>query len=259
MHTVGRHALRVPDGSDGPPNVPLWMDRLATDLSDVAKDNQGTVGARPTSTALSPGIAGRYFATTDELDAGAARRRLYRDAGQAWDELATVPVSDRMVAANTLTEAKLANGATGLAKGSFSGYTTAGSVAATPAKVLFDAEEWDPSGWFSIAAGATQGRFTPQTAGLYRLSWLVTAGGILVADAYLKATVFKNGALYRGGPTVYQRGASLPAAAGGSAIVQANGTTDYFEVFVYQGSGGAIAFTGGAANTFFQGELVGRL
>jgi hypothetical protein len=104
VHTVGRWALRVPDGSDGPPNVPLWMDRLAVDLTDVAKDNQGTLAARPPSTALSPGVSGRYFATTDELDAGAARRRVYRDFGLGWDEFATLPVSRRMLDAGLAAE-----------------------------------------------------------------------------------------------------------------------------------------------------------
>jgi len=81
VHTVGRHALRVPDGTDGPPNVPLWMDRLATDLSDVAKDNQGTLAARPVSTAPSPGIAGRYYRDSD-------RGYVTRDYGTGWQLLA---------------------------------------------------------------------------------------------------------------------------------------------------------------------------
>jgi hypothetical protein len=100
---IGRWGLRAPDGAEVP-NVPLWMQRLAADLSDVAKDNQGTLGARPVSTTLTPGISGRYFTTTDELDGGVARRRSYRDAGTAWDELATLPVSRRMLDAAVVRE-----------------------------------------------------------------------------------------------------------------------------------------------------------
>lgn len=88
MLQIGRHNLRVPESSDGPPDIPLAFNRLATDLSDVAKDNQGTLAARPVSTAISPGIAGRYFYVTGD-PVPANNGRLWRDYGTGWVEVAT--------------------------------------------------------------------------------------------------------------------------------------------------------------------------
>jgi hypothetical protein len=257
VHTVGRWALRVPDGSDGPPNVPLWMDRLAVDLTDVAKDNQGTVAARPTSSTLTPGVSGRYFTTTDELDAGAARRRVYRDAGTAWDELATVPISDRQIGAAALTEAKMAAGATGLAKGSFSVYrSTNAATSVGPAVIVFDVESgnagvWDASGWYDPVTG----RFTPQLAGRFRLG----AGAQFnpIAGASQTLELYKNGAVAkRLGSDGFVSG-TIGLHLSGSATVEANGTTDFFDVR-WSGSS-ANAPLGGAHLTYFQGELIGRV
>lgn len=102
--TIGRWGLRVPDGSELP-NVPLWLNRLATDLSDVAKDNQGTLAARPVSTALSPGIAGRWYTTTDE----AGGRRTYRDHGTGWEEIPLVPIATADLADRAVTALKIEN------------------------------------------------------------------------------------------------------------------------------------------------------
>jgi hypothetical protein len=88
MLEIGRHKLRVPESTDGPPDVPLWLNRLATDLSNVAKDDQGTLAARPVSTPVSPGIAGRYFYVTGDADA-AQNGRLWRDTGMSWVEVLT--------------------------------------------------------------------------------------------------------------------------------------------------------------------------
>lgn len=90
---IGRHKLRVPTGS-AVPDVPLWMGRLATDLSDVAKDNQGPVGGRPASSVTTPGVAGRWYTSTDETGG----RRTYRDHGGGYDEVARVPITSRMLA-----------------------------------------------------------------------------------------------------------------------------------------------------------------
>ena len=44
---------------------------------------------------------------------------------------------------------------------------------------------------------------------------------------------------------------------GGSAIVSANGTTDYFELYAYQNTAGNVTIGLGAAQTYFQGEFIG--
>lgn len=91
MLEIGPHKLRVPEGDDGPPDVPLWLNRLATDLADVAKDGQGTLAARPVSTALQPSnIPGRYWYVTGDPDPE-QNGRLWRDTGSAWVAVATPP------------------------------------------------------------------------------------------------------------------------------------------------------------------------
>lgn len=88
---IGRWKLRVPEGGDGPAHVPTWLQRLATDLSDVAKDGQGPLAARPVSTTLQPSnTPGRYWFVTGDPDA-AQNRRLYRDTGSGWEEIPVGP------------------------------------------------------------------------------------------------------------------------------------------------------------------------
>jgi hypothetical protein len=56
------------------------MNRLALDLDDVAKDDQGVLANRPVSTGGSPGKFGRYYWATDTLE-------LYRDFGTGWTKV----------------------------------------------------------------------------------------------------------------------------------------------------------------------------
>lgn len=74
MATTPRWGLHYPEGTDAP-DVPLWMQELATDLDDVAKDDQGTLALRP-----SAGKRGSYYYATDT-------GRLFRDNGTSWDEI----------------------------------------------------------------------------------------------------------------------------------------------------------------------------
>lgn len=84
--TVGRWALRVPEDGDNP-DIPQDFLNLATDLSNVAMDDQGTLAARPVSTVLSPSNKpGRYWYVTGDGDA-AQNGRLWRDTGAGWVEV----------------------------------------------------------------------------------------------------------------------------------------------------------------------------
>lgn len=84
---------------------------------------------------------------------------------------------------------------------------------------------------------ATNKRIIPKKAGLFLFSGLVSIE--TVPDAIRMVTaVYKNGAiaslLGRG-----STGASAIAGFGGSVLLKANGTTDYFELWVYHNSGSA--------------------
>lgn len=136
------------------------------------------------------------------------------------------------------------------------GKTSAGTVAATAdamqtihhgtlTTVAFGHEEANSSGWFH---GGT-GRYQPLTAGYYRISSTVavsTGSGRGSVAVYL----YKNGVLER---TLGGGASSLDNSyVGGSAVVYANGASDYFEVKVWQNSGGDLTAFGGAAGDVSQ-------
>jgi len=155
-----------------------------------------------------------------------------------------------------INENKLAVGSSGLAKGAFSAYRSTNQAIATGAGtvVVFDAEEFDVSGWFDTATG----KFTPQVPGYYRLSANISSAAVQAADIGWAPVIRKNGASYKNLPNSAQRNSATPVSAGGSVIAQANGTTDYFEVLHTHTAGTPTNVGGGAALTYFQGEFIGR-
>ena len=99
----------------------------------------------------------------------------------------------------------------------------------TWSKITFTVEEYDTHGCYASS------RFTPTVAGYYQLNaqvqWLNAVVGRSVID------IHKNG-------TYYKRGTDINASNYGgvvSTLVYANGTTDYFEVYVYQQSGSSLS------------------
>jgi microcystin-dependent protein len=98
MSSTPRWALRYPELTDAA-DVPLWMNRLATDLDTVAMDGQGTLAGRPVSTAVAPsGDYGRWYTTTNETAEEGRTHRVYRDHGAGYNEMAALPVTLRMLA-----------------------------------------------------------------------------------------------------------------------------------------------------------------
>jgi len=79
MGQTARWGLRYPeltDTADGP----AAFKNLASDLDNVAMDDQGTVSTMPPSTAQTPGRKGRYWFAVDQ-------GILYRDNGAGWDPI----------------------------------------------------------------------------------------------------------------------------------------------------------------------------
>jgi len=130
----------------------------------------------------------------------------------------------------------------------FSAYQTANqSVSnASYTKITFTTEEFDTANCFASS------RFTPTVAGYYQLNgqvqWLNACVGRFLVH------IHKNG-------TYYKRGTDINATNFGgvvSTIAYANGTTDYFEVYVYQQSGGSLSTDNSYDQTvtWFNGILV---
>jgi hypothetical protein len=107
--------------------------------------------------------------------------------------------------------------------------------------IPLNVEEYDVSGWFtpgsisSTTPGwvAPQGRYVPQVKGLYLFTatiWTHTTGGLL-DDGFYHAAILKNGETNFVGTSTRQVVNDNDAASfGGSALLFANGTTDYFEL-----------------------------
>ena len=129
----------------------------------------------------------------------------------------------------------------------FSAYLSTGQTFsnATYTKIAFDTKEFDTNTNFSTA----NNRFTPTVAGYYQ----ITCGfrcDTNAAEAFL--ILYKNGTEFKHfvDMIVTQYGI------GGTALVYANGSTDYFEMYFYQNSGSSKTSSSGSTNTYFQGAMV---
>jgi hypothetical protein len=122
----------------------------------------------------------------------------------------------------------------------FSAYAAAVLQTITPGsqqKVLFQTEEFDTN---SNYANST---FTPTVEGYYQLNAEVRLDGAS-GTGEMMIVIWKNGAGYKRGTN--QQGTQIAAnfwAMQVSSVVYANGTTDYFEIYVQQGSGGNVSVT----------------
>ena len=117
-------------------------------------------------------------------------------------------------------------------------------------KVILNTEEFDTNSDFD---SATNYRFTPTVAGYYQLtSTMFFAGG--GAGGVGALYIYKNGVLFKQISSPFISGSNLFPIL--SSLVYANGSTDYFEVYLYQNSGTTRACGSNSASFFFAGCLV---
>jgi hypothetical protein len=116
-------------------------------------------------------------------------------------------------------------------------------------KALYPTEEFDTDGCYDT----TNSRFTPNVAGYYQIN----AGNGFVSN--LTGTrwilLYKNGSEL----LTFQRiGASGTGTFrfSGSSLAYANGTTDYFEIYLWQDSGGTLDNFTSNQTTCFSASLV---
>lgn len=142
----------------------------------------------------------------------------------------------------------------GVPVGGFSTYRNSAVSLANNAVIPFDTEEWDDTGWLDTTTNI--GRFTPHLAGRYRFTARVrpSAATDLTSSQYIKIGLAKNGSVVKNGTVAWQITTAQQAVAVVDAIVEANGSTDYFEVQVAHPTGGNLPIGTGAATTYFQGE-----
>ena len=112
-------------------------------------------------------------------------------------------------------------------------------------KVLFQTEEWDTNNNFASS------RFTPTVAGYYQfnaqISWSAANNSRNVIYLYRNGNIYKVGNDFSGNNNVSNCV---------SCIGYANGTTDYFEIYCIQLSGGSLTLANAAYNTWFTGAMI---
>jgi hypothetical protein len=114
----------------------------------------------------------------------------------------------------------------------------------TQTKLIFDTELFDTTNNFASS------RFTPTAAGYYQF----TANINFSSGSFIQLALRKN--------NIDQQYGSYPNTVtnqnlyvNSSFFAYANGTTDYFELYVFQSSGGTISNQAGQAYTYFTGFL----
>ena len=94
-------------------------------------------------------------------------------------------------------------------------------------KVLFQVEEYDTNNDFNSS------RFTPTVAGYYNLNWGVGFASSSYSGRFIPVVYKNNTIIYYAATNV----GATQYGGGASAMYYANGSTDYFEVYVYQDTG----------------------
>ena len=127
-------------------------------------------------------------------------------------------------------------------------------------KVVIDTKETDTNNNFNttLAAGFS-GRFTPTIPGYYQLNGSIQLSVGAPATQSAIFAIYKNGIEFR-------RGSRMPMSTAGmgltiSQIVSANGTGDYFELYLNQGSSSTVVNENGTVNVSpqFNGVFVRSL
>ena len=120
---------------------------------------------------------------------------------------------------------------------------------ATWTKLIADTERWDTDNCYDTS----NYRFTPNVKGYYLLSAIFYMGNTTNGRI---SRIMKNGVteILRGMIGVPSVGIGSGSSLNG--LVYANGTTDYFEYYIYQTSGSTIDTVSASYLTYFSGHLV---
>lgn len=124
-----------------------------------------------------------------------------------------------------------------------------GIVSGIFTKVTWSTESWDTHSWF------TSDKFTPQIAGKYFFDVKVYYN-TAIDQSLVYAFVYKNGANVSELPT--QTSGTGAIQIRGIVILEANGSTDYFELYTLQNSGANKTINGNPAVTRWTAFYLGR-
>ncbi len=125
---------------------------------------------------------------------------------------------------------------------------------ATLTKITLDSEDYDTDSAFDTATS----RFQPSTAGYYIISAACVInhpGGIPGKRVIVR--IDKNGSAYA---NLFVAGISDSSSSGGggATTVHMNGTTDYIEMFLLQGTGLSLSTSAVSFGTYMSGSFLGK-
>ena len=127
------------------------------------------------------------------------------------------------------------------------GTNQTGIASATYTKVTWPTEIFDTNNNFATD------KFTPTVAGKYILTAAIVFTASVDATQF-RIAIYKNGANFRN--TVGSSSGTGVQGISVAIVDNANGTTDYYEVYVYQETGAAKDIDGAAVNSYFTGAML---
>ena len=119
----------------------------------------------------------------------------------------------------------------------------------SPTKVLFQTENFD----FGSCYDTSTSRFTPTTSGRYFFNASVSVNSTGDFDKN-DVNFYKNGSAFANFRTYHTSYTSSH----GSVIIEANGSTDYFEIYYEQNSGGALNTINNQSTFFSAYRIIGE-
>jgi hypothetical protein len=124
---------------------------------------------------------------------------------------------------------------------------------ATVTKIQFNSKTFDTANCFD---NTTNYRFTPNVAGYYQLNCSVSWQNPITPTGECQIILYKNGGFFATGMDFGTSSGLSFYALLMNTLVYANGTTDYFEIYVYQASGASKNVYGSnPPQTYFNGFL----
>jgi hypothetical protein len=129
----------------------------------------------------------------------------------------------------------------------FSAFQSAGTVLSNgvATKVACNTEVFDTNSNYNAATHV----FQPTVAGYYQVQAAITSSGTLVGG-FIVPIIYKNGVGYREGVASTTSGRTIAA-----ALIYLNGSSDYVELYVFNGSGASVTLAQPSKDTAFDAFL----
>jgi hypothetical protein len=144
----------------------------------------------------------------------------------------------------TVTQTMLASNVAGNGPACMA-YTASGTQAISASTFTKIALSSELFGLSNSGYNTSTQRFVPQTAGYYYFNGNIYLSGTAVTH---QAYIYKNGSYALTGPYFSTVGNAV------SGLLYANGTTDYFELYIYAAS--SMTVSQGSFNTYMQAALI---